>query len=201
MNRGSPEPIIERLLPLLVAIADALRIGMAVSQEIHTEYRWSDQADKHLAYQLIRRAALEELRPQVDVLAEDENFGLPMSGLLLNADTKDVIRVWHSIDGALPRAETVGLRQFYGQSSYRQDSLFADLTSRSDDRSNLAVLWDSHERQFTRFDLVRPAGSTGPIGHVDWRVDLRGVLRQAQDDKTHTDGSSPNPDDDPDWDE
>ncbi|MGY1822466.1 hypothetical protein [Geodermatophilus sp. SYSU D00079] len=185
----SPKAVIDRLRALLLAVHGALSAGVRVSAAIHAERGWNPSADRHLDHQLVRREAMERLRPwgaapddeagpwltrQLELTdTGTDNLGLPMSGLLLRTPT-DVLRVWRSDDGELPAAATEGLRAFYRQAPSRQLQL--DL----DDRSgaprpapgHLALLWADAGAVLTRFDLVRPGGHAGRRVQVDWHVDL-----------------------------
>ena len=196
----SPEAAVTRLRPLLVAVRDALTAGVAVSRAIHAEHDWSPNADRHLFHQLVRREAMERLKPwgadldephaelplgrQLDLFAPPtDNLGLPMSGLIVGTAT-EVVRIWHSDDGELPAADTVGLRSFYRQAPSRQTQLVLAGADVPPARDHLALLWaDSRTGGRTgglvRLDLVRPAGSIGRRVDVDWHVDLLGRLTAA----------------------
>ncbi len=189
----SPAAVTARLWPLLVAVHRALSAGVAVSAAIHGAHGWSPAADRHLDHQLVRREAMERLRPwgaALDDLADElpgprtvrqlefpdastANLGLPMSGLLLRTPT-DVLRVWRSDDGSLPDAATDGLRVFYRQAPSRQlqPTLDDDPTGTPTARGHLALLWADAGTALTRFDLVRPGGHVGRRVQVDWHVDL-----------------------------
>ncbi len=189
----SPAAVTARLWPLLVAVHRALTAGVAVSAAIHAERDWNPTADRHLDHQLVRREAMERLRPwgaAPDDLADElpgprtvrqlefpdastANLGLPMSGLLLRTPT-DVLRVWRSDDGSLPDAATDGLRAFYRQAPSRQLQLTLDdgPTGTPTARGHLALLWADTGAALTRFDLVRPGGHIGRRVQVDWHVDL-----------------------------
>ena len=187
-----------RLHPLLVEVRDALVRGLAVSRAIHAAYDWQPSADRHLDHQLVRREAMERLRPYADhddhpfgtqlelVEPGNDNLGLPMSGLILRTPT-EVLRVWHSDDGELPAAETQGLRDFYAQTPTAQLHLQLALDAVPGDpgrREHLALLWaDSRaagrDPELVRFDLVRPRGSSGRRVDVDWQVGLLDRLRTA----------------------
>jgi hypothetical protein len=187
----SPGAVIDRLRPLLLAVHRALSAGVAVSATIHAERGWNPSADRHLDHQLVRREAMERLKPWGARPEDDEpadpllaqqlefvdtstdNLGLPMSGLILRT-AMDVVRVWRSDDGELPAAATDGLRAFYRQAPSRQLQLHLD------DRpagprvaaGHLALLWADAGAVLTRFDLVRPGGYVGRRVQVDWHVDL-----------------------------
>jgi hypothetical protein len=184
----SPGAVVVRLRPLLLAVHEALSRGVAVSAAVHAEHGWNPAADRHLDHQLVRREAMERLRPwgaDADDLSDPllarqleladtstDNLGLAMSGLILRTPT-DVVRVWRSDDGELPDAATDGLRAFYRQEPDRQ--LLLDLAGPATARpavGHLALLWADTSGALTRFDLVRPAGSTGRRVQVDWHVDL-----------------------------
>ena len=178
----SPTAVTTRLWPLLVAV--------------HAAHGWNPAADRHLDHQLVRREAMERLRPWgadlddggSDPLLEHQltltddsgaGLGLPMSGLILRTP-HDVVRVWHSDDGELPAAETQGLRDFYAQAPTAQLRLQLALDAVPGDpgrREHLAQLWaDSRapgrDPELVRFDLVRPRGSSGRRVDVDWHVGL-----------------------------
>ena len=185
------EAVVRRLHPLLVEVRDALLRGLAVSRAIHATHDWQPTADRHLDHQLVRREAMERLRPyaehvdhpfgtQLELLEPgNDNLGLPMSGLILRTPT-EVLRVWHSEDGELPAADTHGLRDFYSQSPTAQLRLQLALDAVPGDparREHLALLWaDSRapgrDPELVRFDLVRPRGSSGRRVDVDWHVGL-----------------------------
>jgi hypothetical protein len=183
-----PTAVIARLRPLLLAVHEALSHGVAVSAAIHAAHGWNPTADRHLDHQLVRREAMERLRPwgvgpdelsdpllarQLEFLdTSTDNLGLPMSGLILRTPT-DVLRVWRSDDGELPAAATDGLRAFYRQASSRQLQL--DLAAPERERptpGHLALLWASSGAVVTRFDLARPSGHVGRRVQVDWHDDL-----------------------------
>jgi hypothetical protein len=190
------DTVVRRLQPLLVEVRDALVRGLAVSRAIHAEYGWQPSADRHLDHQLVRREAMERLRPYADhddhpfgtqlelLEPPNDNLGLPMSGLILRTPT-EVLRVWHSDDGELPAADTQGLRDFYAQAPIAQLHLQLALAAVPGDparREHLALLWADSRRpgrdpELVRFDLVRPRGSSGRRVDVDWHVGLLDRLR------------------------
>jgi hypothetical protein len=190
------EAVVRRLHPLLVEVRDALLRGLAVSRAIHATHDWQPTADRHLDHQLVRREAMERLRPyaehvdhpfgtQLELLEPgNDNLGLPMSGLILRTPT-EVLRVWHSEDGELPAADTHGLRHFYSQAPTAQLRLQLALDAVPGDparREHLALLWaDSRapgrDPELVRFDLVRPRGSSGRRVDVDWHIGLLDRLR------------------------
>jgi hypothetical protein len=184
----SPAAVVARLRALLLAVHEALSHGVAVSAAIHTAHGWNPTADRHLDHQLVRREAMERLKPwgadpddlPDPVLARQleftdtstDNLGLPMSGLILRTPS-DVLRVWRSDDGELPTAATDGLRTFYRQTPSRQLQL--DLDAADSERpapGHLALLWADTGASLTRFDLVRPSGHIGRRVHVDWHISL-----------------------------
>ena len=187
----SPGAVVTRLRPLLLAVRDALASGVAVSAAVHAAHGWSPSADRHLDHQLVRREAMERLKPwgagpdelsdpllarQLEFLDTGTNLGLPMSGLILRTPT-DVVRVWRSDDGELPAAVTDGLRAFYRQAPSRQLQLDLDTPAGAPSRpDHLALLWADAGGAITRFDLVRPSGSIGRGVQVDWHVDLVRLL-------------------------
>jgi hypothetical protein len=186
----SPAAVTTRLWPLLGAVATALRAGIAVSAAVHAAHGWNPTADRHLDHQLVRREAMERLRPW-DVAIEGtepqlhgptavgtDNLGLPMSGLILHTP-RDVVRIWHSDDGELPSADTAGLRGFYRQepSAQTQLALDDDPARARPPRCHLALLWADSDAVLTRLELVRPYGHVGRRVEVDWRVDLLPRLR------------------------
>ena len=184
---SSPGAVTRRLRPLLLAVHEALSAGVAVSAAIHDRHGWNPTADRHLDHQLVRREAMERLRPwgagpdelsdplqarQLDLDTGTDNLGLPMSGLILRTPT-DVLRVWRSDDGELPAAATDGLRAFYRQDPSRQLQLALDPEGSRAAPGHLALLWADSGVVLTRFDLVRPCGHVGRRVQVDWHVDLR----------------------------
>lgn len=187
----SPDAVLPRLRPLLLAVHDALASGIAVSDAVHAAHGWSPSADRHLDHQLVRREAMERLKPwgagpdelsdpllarQLELVDTGTNLGLPMSGLILRTPT-DVVRVWRSDDGELPAAVTDGLRAFYRQAPSRQLQLDLDApASRVARPDHLALLWADDGSAITRFDLVRPSGAVGRRVQVDWHVDLLRLL-------------------------
>ena len=180
---------VTRLRPLLVAVREALTEGLSVSRAVHADRGWNPTADRHLDHQLVRREAMERLRPwgadlddpllarQLELLdASTDNLGLPMSGLILRTPS-EVLRVWHSDDGELPAADTEGLRAFYRQAPTRQTQLTLDDDPSGGSPDHLALLWADATRAdgtpaLARLDLVRPAGHVGRRVQVDWHVDL-----------------------------
>ncbi len=185
---SSPAAVTARLRPLLLAIHEALSAGVAVSAAVHARHGWHPTADRHLDHQLVRREAMERLRPwgagpdelsdplqarRLEFLdAGADNLGLPMSGLILRTPT-DVLRVWRSDDGELPAAATDGLRAFYRQDPGRQLQLALEPGESQAVPGHLALLWADSGGVLTRFDLVRPCGHVGRRVQVDWHVDLR----------------------------
>lgn len=184
----SPVVAVARLRPLLLAVHEALSSGVAVSAAIHTAHGWNPTADRHLDHQLVRREAMERLKPwgaDAEELSDPllarqlafvdtstDNLGLPMSGLILRTPT-DVLRVWRSDDGELPAAATDGLRAFYRQAPSRQLQLDLEAPGRARPApGHLALLWADAGAVVTRFDLVRPSGHIGRRVQVDWHVDL-----------------------------
>ncbi|RBY81725.1 hypothetical protein DQ238_06830 [Geodermatophilus sp. TF02-6] len=204
----SPGAVIGRLRPLLLAVHQALSAGVAVSAAVHAAHGWNPTADRHLDHQLVRREAMERLkpwgaRPEDDELSDPlqtrqlefadtstDNLGLAMSGLLLRTPS-DVLRVWRSDDGELPAAATDGLRAFYRQDPSRQLQLDLDPDDDPEDPDDdpdrfrpapghLALLWADADAVLTRLDLVRPCGHVGRRVLVDWHVDLfQRLLRPA----------------------
>jgi hypothetical protein len=184
----SPDAVVQRLRSLLLAVHGALSAGVAVSAAVHAVHGWNPTADRHLDHQLVRREAMERLRPWGAHPEDDDpvpglrlevgdsstdNLGLPMSGLILRTPT-DVLRVWRSDDGELPAAATDGLRAFYRQAPSRQLQLELDDRTGQPrpEPGHLALLWADSGAVLTRFDLVRPAGHVGRRVQVDWHVDL-----------------------------
>ncbi len=174
---GTREATLGRLRPLLRAVHEALVAGVAVSHAVHRQHGWLPAADPHLDRQLVRRHAMEQLRPWSASIGEQltfdlgdgtgENLGLPMSGLIITTDT-DVVRVWHSEDGELPPADTAALRTFYAQSPTNQLAL--DGTPPAG--NHLALLWADRGGALSRLELVRPWLRGGRHPEADWRVDL-----------------------------
>ncbi len=186
----SSAAVTTRLWPLLVAVHDALRAGVAVSAAVHAAHGWNPTADRHLDHQLVRREAMERLRPwgahledggsdplsghQLELSdVSTDNLGLPMSGLILHTP-RDVVRIWHSDDGELPSADTAGLRGFYRQepSAQTQLAIGDGPAGARPARCHLALLWADSRTALTRLELVRPYGHVGRRVQVDWRADL-----------------------------
>ena len=202
---SSPQVVTARLAALLQLVMEALQAGVSVSSEIHARQGWNPDADRHTEHGLVRREAMERLKPFGASLEDGDNLGLPMSGLILRSAAGDVLRVWHSEDGELPPAATGPLRRFFHQQPTRQGTLFlADPTDSTvaDSRragdggwrepvepSNLAMLWDDDGRDLIRFDLVRPFGVAGQRALIDWQVNLLGRMTHAEDLDFGDDGS------------
>lgn len=186
----SPAAVVARLRPLLHEVHEALSRGVAVSAVIHQAQGWNPAADRHLDHQLVRREAMERLKPwgagpeelSDPLLARHltsadtstDNLGLPMSGLIVRTP-EDVLRVWRSDDGELPAAATDGLRAFYRQAPSLQMQLQLELAAPEHRRpaaGHLALLWADSGAALTRFDLVRPSGYVGRRVLVDWHIDL-----------------------------
>jgi len=196
----TPEAAVARLRTLLTAVRTALAAGVAVSRAIHAEHDWSPTADRHLFLQLVRREAMERLKPwgadlddphselplgqQLDLFdAATDNLGLPMSGLIVGTP-REVLRIWHSDDGELPAADTDGLRAFYRQAPSRQTQLTLGGGDLPPVRDHLALLWaysrtPDRDGELVRLDLVRPAGHVGRRVEVDWHLDLLSRLAAA----------------------
>lgn len=180
----SPADAAQALAPVLEDIFHALQSGLQVSQRVHAMAEWDPGADRHLASQLVRREAVERLRNTYDTSSEPwENLGLPMSGIILKMPSNHVLRVWHSSDGDLPPAVTAPLRDFYHQRPSALGDLiplpFTDVDP--DHPSNLAVLWDSHDGEVSRFDLVRTFGLDGRTALVEWRYPLLAMFQRDDD--------------------
>ena len=179
---SSPEAVLTRLRPLLRAVHEALSAGVAVSHAIHRQHGWQPAADPHLDRQLVRRHAMEQLRPWSASIGEQltfdvgdqggENLGLPMSGLIVSTDV-DVLRVWHSADGELPPGDARALQSFYDQSPVQQTQLVLEGAPAAG--NHLALLWADRAGVLSRLELVRPWWRGGRHPEADWRVDL---LRQ-----------------------
>lgn len=174
---------------------DALRSGVAASTKIHAEQGWNPVADPHTSHGLVRREAMERLKPYGARLEDGDNLGLPMSGLILRSAAGDVLRVWYSEDGELPPVTSRPMRRFCHQHPTDQGALFiADPsdsvpTGNENPANNLAVLWNDDGTDLTRFDLVRPYGVDGRRALVDWQVNLLGRIASV-DDLDFGDGTS-----------
>ena len=59
----SPGAVVRRLRPLLLAVHEALSAGVRVSAAVHAQHGWNPTADRHLDHQLVRREAMERLKP------------------------------------------------------------------------------------------------------------------------------------------
>jgi hypothetical protein len=176
-----------RLGSLLQQVMDALRSGVAASTKIHAEQGWNPVADPHTSHGLVRREAMERLKPYGARLEDGDNLGLPMSGLILRSAAGDVLRVWYSEDGELPPVTSRPMRRFCHQHPTDQGALFiADPsdsvpTGNENPTNNLAVLWNDDGTDLTRFDLVRPYGVDGRRALVDWQVNLLGRIASVDD--------------------
>jgi hypothetical protein len=124
VSTRSARAVATRLSPLLQLVMEALREGIAVSAGIHTAQGWNPGADRHTSHGLVRREAMERLKPFGARLEDGDNLGLPMSGLILRSDSGDVLRVWYSEDGELPPMTTRPLRRFCQQHPTDQGALF-----------------------------------------------------------------------------
>lgn len=180
VDHNSPEVVLSRLGQLPSLVLDALQAGIEVSRQVHGDREWNPVADIHLFRQLVRREAMERLKPYGSRVEDDtdlddgDNLGLPMSGLILGLSTGDVVRVWHSSDGEMPPMDSMAKRAFCRQEPSAQGTLFAasEQDVCSERASNTALLWDDDGSQITRFDLVRPFGVQGQRALVDWPVNL-----------------------------
>ncbi|SDQ78242.1 hypothetical protein SAMN04489764_2098 [Thermostaphylospora chromogena] len=130
---------------------------------------------------MIRRRAIESLnslQPDDEPQHHDgDDEWLPMSGLILE-EPEDVIRVWHINRADIPRPSTPKKRDFIHQPavSSRQGELF-DATeflpaAHRDRKNHLILHWTVREHSITRFDLVRPIGTSENQVNIDWRVSL-----------------------------
>lgn len=181
MLDNSADGVRGRLDTLLPLVLDALQAGVNASHEIHSDRGWSPVADRHLDRHLVRREAMERLKPYGVELDDSDNLGLPMSGLILRT-ASDVVRIWHSADGELPAVETQARRDFCSQEPTRQGTLFfLPQGSVELPPCHTALLWDDDGATITRFTLVRPHGVAGRRSVIDWEVDLLGQVVHMDD--------------------
>jgi len=171
----SRDAVIERLANVVGQIGRALEAGLAVSRAIHAEREWRPEADRALWPYLARREALEHLRdynPAADEAGEEvDNLGLPMSGIRLEPNGHDVVRVWRSRTGDLPQPLSVPVRDYYDQKRVGVGELpFDDQDDGPEGRArnHMAVLWWDEDGVLTRLDLVRPVGVESRRGIAEW---------------------------------
>src|SRR6266540_6461981 len=115
---------VARLEPVWRQTYLALTAGLRLADHLHNIAGWRPAADLHLHRQMTRREAMEHLKGlDPEELDDDDNFGLPMSGLLLRPSDSDVLRVWHSTDPSIPVRDSRPAREFCAQAPSRADVL------------------------------------------------------------------------------
>ncbi|MET9340282.1 hypothetical protein [Nonomuraea sp. NPDC003804] len=183
---NDPEPVFERMDTLCGEVFHALSRGLQVADYIHSVAGWNPAADTHLHRHLTRREAMEDLKQLNPELEDDDDLGLPMSGLLFNLPV-DTVRVWHTIDAKIPAPRTEKKRRFIQQESVMKVSLFDDEalglfeTSPRPHRNNMIIQWTADGLTITRFDLVRPVDVQGGCVVIDWRLPLLDHYAPVQD--------------------
>ncbi|WP_454083939.1 hypothetical protein [Georgenia sp. Marseille-Q6866] len=178
-SEHGPDAALERLGPTLQSLYEGLCRGLAIAVEVHRQHRWRPAADLHLFHHIARREAMAHLRDLDPRLDEEDNLGLPMSGLLLHPTPVDVLRVWHSDDGHVRAPVTHSGQRFVSQRSAAYD-LFTDTSFSSQampDVCKTYVQWAARGSDLTRFDLVRPRGTSGGFVEPDWTVPLLEAMR------------------------
>lgn len=174
-----PDATLERLRPTLESLYVGLCRGLVISVAVHREHRWRPGADLHLFHHIARREAMAYLRDLDPRLDEEDNLGLPMSGLLLRPTSVDVLRVWHSDDGHVRAPSTDSGRSFVSQPSAAYDLFTNTLfgTQTVPEVCKTYVQWGARGADVTRFDLVRPRGTSGGFVEPDWTVPLLEEMR------------------------
>lgn len=172
-----PESVFARLDTLCGEVFRALGRGLQVADHLHSVAGWNPAADPHLHRHLTRREAMEDLKQLNPELEDDDDLGLPMSGLIFNLPV-DTVRVWHTIDAKIPAPRTEKKRRFVQQRSVMKVSLFDDDcldlfgSSSRPHRNKMIIQWTADGQTITRFDLVRPVEIQGGCVAIDWRLPL-----------------------------
>lgn len=184
IHMQSPADFAEQLEAVIEDIFAALRHGLVLAQQVHTDNHWESEADMHLFLHLVRRETVERLRSSYDATAEPgDNLGLPMSGIVLAMPSNHVLRVWHSSDGEIPPATSIHRRTFCHQMPSGLGGLvpLPQFAVAHDQPSNLAILWDHRGDEIVRLDLVRPMGLDNKKALIDWRHPLLPSFQRVSD--------------------
>lgn len=185
-----PNSTLARLLPTLDELYAGLSSGLRRAAEVHEAYSWNPAADPHLFHHLARREAISYLRQSAAGPAEEDNLGLPMSGLRLSPTPMDILRVWYSDEADLRAPDSASAKSFLTQPSSAVD-LFDESGTLFRMRQTVCrtyLQWSAVHTSIRRFQLVRPRGVRNSHVIPDWRVDLlkEGLLpsesRQGRDD-------------------
>lgn len=176
----SPEATLLRVGDVCQAAYLALQRGLVTADKLHKIAGWNPASDIHLHRHMTRREAMEDLKQVVPVgadavLADDDNLGLAMSGLIVELP-EDTIRIWHTADCDIPAPRSVAGREFVTQSSgepglFEPDELAYDGGPEMR-LNNLIVQWSAQGREMWRYDLVRPIGYKNGKIILDWRYPL-----------------------------
>ncbi|MEV0589475.1 hypothetical protein [Nonomuraea sp. NPDC050310] len=185
----SPEAVLARLETACLEIYRALDKGIKTADALHELAEWNKKADPHLHRQMTRREAMEELKQLNPELEDEDDLGLPMSGLIFHL-SQDIIRVWHTQDINIPRPPTEAKRKFVSQKPERAlplEGLFDSIPGHGPAaeaepaKNHMIIQWTCEGSEIARFDLVRPAGVAGAHVAVDWRQPLLVRYTQVQD--------------------
>ncbi len=185
----SPEATSARLETPCQEVYRALQRGMQTADHLHDVAAWKREADLHLHRHMTRRDAMEDLKQLNPEMEDDDDLGLPMSGLILHLP-EDVIRIWHTADSKIPKPTTEAKLRFVNQLSERAIPLIGpgeldlglpELLPKPHATNNVILQWTAEGSVITRFDLVRPVGVQGGQVAIDWRLSLLGRYTQLPD--------------------
>jgi hypothetical protein len=185
----SPEATSTRLETACLEIFRALEKGMQTADHVHDERGWKPGGDIHFYRHMTRRDAVEELKQLNPELEDEDDLGLPMSGLILHLPD-DIIRVWHTTDSKIPKPTTEARRRFVSQISERAIPIIGDdeldlgldeMTQPEPPKNHVLIQWTAEGSAIIRFDLVRPIGVRGGQVAIDWRLPLLGRYSQIED--------------------
>ncbi|WP_157253235.1 hypothetical protein [Nonomuraea typhae] len=189
IREDSPEGTLARLETACQEIFRALERGIQTADHIHDERGWKPKGDIHFYRHMTRREAMEELKQLNPELDDDDDLGLPMSGLIFHLE-HDIVRTWHTQDIKIPKPTTRAKLNFVHQIPERQipvvgdDELsldFEEIKARQVKKNHVIIHWTAEGSTIVRFDLVRPVGVHGGQVTVDWRTPLLGRYTQVED--------------------
>ncbi|TDD54609.1 hypothetical protein E1286_05315 [Nonomuraea terrae] len=178
-----------RLETACLEVFRALEKGLQTADYVHDDRGWKPAGDIHFYRHMTRREAVEELKQLNPELEDEDDLGLPMSGLILHLP-EDIIRVWHTTDFKIPRPTTEARRRFISQVSERKIPLIGDdeldlgldeMEQRKPQKNHVIIQWTAEGPTILRFDLVRPIGVENGHVAIDWRVPLLGRYTQVED--------------------
>lgn len=185
---NSSEAVSARLETACLEVFRALEMGIQTADHVHDDRGWKPSGDIHFYRHMTRREAVEELKQLNPELEDEDDLGLPMSGLILHLPD-DIIRVWHTMDIKIPKPSTEARRRFVSQISETKIPLIGDdelalgldEIERRKQKNHAIIQWTAEGSTILRFDLVRPVGVENGQVAIDWRVPLLGRYTQVED--------------------